>query len=392
MRGLALILLATPLLAASAMAQQPGQALDPELRSARAEQAAAEAQVARLGKVASAARSEAERLQAEQAAAAQAIEAAEARITIADAQLRLRSADVAAHRRRLAQEQQPISSLLAGLAIMGRRPPLLALAGQDSADELVKVRILIDSTLPVIRRRTAGIAAELAEGKQLEQAALAARSEVVRSRQNLVSKRQQFAALEQRALGQAVAAGSQALGVGDVAIAAGEDIERIGRERASSRTALALAAQLASEQPAPPRPFVAQGAAPGPPFAYQLPAAAPVTEGLATIDDSGVRSRGITLATARNAPLSAPAAGTVRFSGPFRTYDGVLIIDHGGGWLSLIVNISSPLKPGDMVRLADPIGRALGPIEVQLSRNGSRVSPALIAGSSASLSKGDKGG
>ena len=29
------------------------------------------------------------------------------------------------------------------------------------------------------------------------------------------------------------------------------------------------------------------------------------------------------------------------FSGPFRDYDGVLIIDHGGGWMSLIVNVAS---------------------------------------------------
>ena len=28
---------------------------------------------------------------------------------------------------------------------------------------------------------------------------------------------------------------------------------------------------------------------------------------------------------------------------------GSLIIDHGGGWMSLIVNVGSPLKPGDKV-------------------------------------------
>ena len=94
-------------------------------------------------------------MRAEQAASAQNIEAAEARITAADMQLRLASAYVAVHRQLLAGEQRPVSSLLAGLAVMGRRPPLLAIADQGSADELVKVRILLDSTLPVIRARTA---------------------------------------------------------------------------------------------------------------------------------------------------------------------------------------------------------------------------------------------
>lgn len=392
MRSASAVLILAPLLAASAVAQQAGEPLGTALRNARAEQAAAEARAATFDKAAADARSDADRLRAQQAAAAQAIEAAEARITAADAQLRIQSADVAAHRQRLAEEQRPISALLAGLAIMGRRPPMLALAGRGGTDELVKVRILIDSTLPVIRRRTGNIAAELSHGTRLEQAALAARAEVTRSRQDLVARRQQFAALEERALDQAFAAGSQALSAGDVAIAAGEDVERIGQAQESSRSARALAAELASEAPAPPRPFAAEGKTPAPPFAYQLPAAAPVTEGLESVNDSGVRSRGIALAAARGLRLSAPAAGTVRFAGPFRAYDGILIIDHGGGWMSLIVNVSSPLEPGDKIGIGDPIGRALGPIEVELSRNGNRLSPALIAGSSPGLSKNGKGG
>jgi septal ring factor EnvC (AmiA/AmiB activator) len=105
-----------------------------------------------------------------------------------------------------------------------------------------------------------------------------------------------------------------------------------------------------------------------------------------------VRSRGLTLAAARGAPVTAPADGLVKFAGPFRDYDGVLIIDHGGGWLSLIVNVASPLHPGDRIRLGQDIGRALGPLLVELSQNGRRISPALIAGSSPSLSKGMKGG
>jgi septal ring factor EnvC (AmiA/AmiB activator) len=117
-----------------------------------------------------------------------------------------------------------------------------------------------------------------------------------------------------------------------------------------------------------------------------------VTEGLGAVDSNGVRSRGITLGTARGAAVSAPADGIIRYSGPFRDYDGVVIIDHGGGWLTLLVDLSSQLRPGDKVRLGDPLGRALGPIEVELSHNGRRFSPALIAGSSPTLSNGAKRG
>ena len=387
-------ILALPFLAAASAPVQPaGASLNSQLQQARADQVAAEKEAARLEQAAAKAQGELDRLRAQQAASAQNIDAAEARITAADMQLRLTSAYVVAHRQQLAEQQRPVSSLLAGLAMMGRRPPLLAVAGPDgSADELVKVRILLDSTLPVIRARTAKLSADLSEGQQLEQAAMAARAELVRSRENLLTRRQQFASLEQQALQLAAKSGSQALSAGDVAIAAGENVESLAGSRASRRAAASMAAELASLDAAPARPLAPDSSTPRFPFAYELPAAAEVTEGLAHVDQSGVRARGIALATNRGAPVTAPAAGTVRFSGPFQDYDGVLIIDHGGGWMSLIVNVGSTLRPGDRVAPGQPVGRALGPLQVELSQNGRRISPALIAGSSQSMSKRPKGG
>ena len=393
MRPLGWVVLFAPLLLAASAPQQPlGQPLQDQVRRARAEQAAAEAETARLDKVAASARGEAERLRAEQAAAAQAIEAAEARITAADVQYKLAAADVAARRNRLAEEQRPVSALLAGLAVMAQRPPLLALADGGGTDELVKVSVLLDATLPVIRARTHALSGQLSDAQRLELAALSARAELVRSREALANRRRQFAALEQRALDRSLAAGGQALSTGDVAIAAGEEIERLKGEQSSSMSARALAAQLAAEGPAPPRPAAPSGQQPRPPFAYALPVRAPVVEGLGAVDENGVRSRGISFATGRGSQVAAPADGTVRFSGPFHDYDGIVVIDHGGGWMSLIVNVSSPLRPGDKVRIGDPLGRALGPIEVELSHNGRGFSPALIAGSSQTLSKAVKGG
>src|SRR5574338_1181925 len=88
--------------------------MDDELRQARSEQVAAEAEAEKLEQVAMQAHDDATRLRSQQKAAAQAIEAAEARITASDVQLRLASAYVAAQRKQLAREQQPIASLLAG--------------------------------------------------------------------------------------------------------------------------------------------------------------------------------------------------------------------------------------------------------------------------------------
>lgn len=392
MKRAALTVMLCSWVAASSAAQTLGDPLQAQLKQARSEQAAAEAQTVKLEQAAAQARGEAQRLRADEAVAAQAIEAAEARITAADAELRLTSAYVAAQRRQMAQEQRPVSALLAGLAVMGRRPPLVALADQGSTDELVKVRILLGSTLPVIRSRTGRLSAQLAKAQRLEQAVRKARAELGRSREDLIVKRQRFASLERRALQQALASSGQALSTGDEAIAAGENLERLRTAEASSRSARALARQLAAEPPPPLRPFAGEGRSPLPGLTYQLPSTAAVIEGLAEVNDSGVRSRGIALATARGSAVTAPGDGMVRFSGPFGDYDGVLIVDHGGGWVSLLVNVSTQLRPGDRVRLGQPIGRALGPLQVELSRGGRRISAALIAGSSVSLSKNGKGG
>jgi len=385
-----LLLFAPLLLAASTPVATPTEPVDAALRRARAEQAIADSATKRFERIAKGAQSEAARFQAREAAAANAIEAAEARISAADLSLRLASAAAGRQSAQLQREQQPIASLLSGLAMMARRPPLLAVADRGSTDDLVKVRVLLDATLPVIRSRTAALSGQLAEARRLQSDALAAKQELLRSREDLATRREQFAVLEARALKSFESARGQALAAGDVALAAGEDIEQLRGAETGGRAALAVAGQLAEIDPAPARPLGTEGRA-APPLPYQLPAPASVTEGLGSVNAHGVRARGLTLATTRGTPLTIPASGIVRFSGPFRSHDGVVIIDHGKGWMSLIVGVASPLKAGGRVALGGPLGRALGPIEVELSQNGRRVSPALIAGSSQTLSNGGKG-
>lgn len=387
--GLTWVALCASLLAASTgQSQLSDGPLELRAERALAEARAADAKVAKLEEAADRAQDEVERIQAQQAAAAEAIAAAEARISAADASARVIAAQIAARRERLRQEHAPATALLGGLAIMAERPPLLAVLDQGSTREFVRVRLLLDSTLPAIRARTASLRAELARGRQLQQNAEKARANLVGSRNALAERKLEFAELESKAVEIARRRGSAALGAGDVALARSEEAALLAGQLRRSGSARAIAAEMSQLPPPPARPGTkrAQDSAP---FAYLLPAA-PVTEGLGAVAPNGVRSRGLTLATSRGAEVAVPASGTLRFSGPFRSYDAVVIIDHGGGWMSLLLNVASPLKPGEKVQVGQPLGRALGRIGVELSRNGRHVSPALIAGSSQSLSKGGK--
>jgi septal ring factor EnvC (AmiA/AmiB activator) len=382
---------ATGAIAASAPVQQP-LPLDQQLQQSRQEAAAAEAQQHRLEAALAQAQSEAERIQLQETAAAQAIEAAEARIAAADAQAQLIGSQLADQRARLAQEQAPASSLLGGLVLMSRKPAILLLADNRSPEELVKLRLLAEAVLPAIRARTAKLSAELNSAERLRQAAVAARADAIREQADLRTREQQFAAIETRANQLAQARGGQALAAGDVAMAREEQSGQLQREAGSARSAAAIASELEAAGPAPERPGPSEGPPQPPPFPYRLPAAAPVTGGLGEVSDSGIRARGITLATSRGAAVGVPAHGTVLFSGPFRDFDGVVIIDHGGGWKSVLINVASSLPKGSQVTLGQRLGTALGPIEVQLLHNGSPVSAALIAGSSAVLSNRQKQG
>jgi len=388
-RPILVLALVTASVAASAPVLSAADALDAELARARSEANAAVREAQRLTELAGRQRDAAASLRTRQEAAAQAIAAAEAGISAADAEARLLAERLERQRDMLRRQQAPASALLAGLAMMAERPPILTLAEKGGTDEFVRVRLLLDSTLPVIRERTAALSQQLARGRRLEEQLASARQARVARRKDLQTRQEEFAALEQQVLRLADQTGLAALGAGDVALARGEVGEALTASQRSGRSAARTAAAVAALGSPPARPFPPEGPATLA-IDYRLPAEGTVTDGFGSVSDNGIRSRGITMATRRGDGLVAPAAGTILFAGPFRSQDGVIIIDHGKGWKSLILNAATDLEKGAKVRPGKEIGRALGPIGVELSRNGQHRSPALIAGSSATLSKSGK--
>ena len=83
--------------------------------------------------------------------------------------------------------------------------------------------------------------------------------------------------------------------------------------------------------------------------------------------------------------VSAPAHGVVRFLGPMAGYGHLVILDHGGGWATVL----APLDPehldadaGDAVLAGDRLGLVGEPVEegppylhIELRRNDKAVAP-----------------
>ncbi|HEU4958235.1 MAG TPA: peptidoglycan DD-metalloendopeptidase family protein [Sphingomicrobium sp.] len=378
------------LAAASTPLSAVTETADAALARARVEAGKAASRLAELEAKAARAGSRAERLRAEQAAAAAAIEESEAKIGEQDAQLRLARAKVELAERQLAVKRAPLAALLAGLTTMGRQPPILALADQGSVEEMIRVKALLDATMPVIERRSALLQADLAERRRSLAAVDKVRSDLTASRTELDKRRQRFAELEATASERAERLAGEAFRAGDRVLASDETLALARSEAAGQASARTVASRLAALDFAPARPIRGDSALPPQDLAYSLPIEAPLLEGLGSVSRAGISSRGLKFASSRGAAVIAPADGEIVFAAPFRGQDGIVIIDHPGGWTSLLLGVSSEKPKGSKVRRGEFIGRSLGPLGVELRHHGAPQSPALIAASSVPLSNGGK--
>ncbi len=383
--------LALPLLlAAAAPIAPPAETIDAALARAQVEARQASERLASLEAEARKAGDDAARLRAEQSAAAAAIEESEAKIGEADARLRLAQAYVVLAEQRLAERRAPLAALLAGLVTMGRQPPILALADQGSLEEIVRVKALLDVTMPVIQRRSAALQFQLANRQRLASKANAARAELAKGREELTRRQQRFAELEAKASERAQRLAGEAFGAGDRVLASEETLALTSGEASEQQASRQVAARLAQLDFAPARPLRGDAPLPRSDFGYSLPVEALLLDGLGSVSRAGIASRGLRFATQRGASVIAPADGEILFAAPYRGQDGVVIIDHTGGFTSLLLGIASQKPKGSKVRRGEFLGRALGPLGVELRHNGVPVSPALIAASSVPLSnRGD---
>ena len=92
-------------------------------------------------------------------------------------------------------------------------------------------------------------------------------------------------------------------------------------------------------------------------LAKNFPVAGPVRIRFGQNDGLGATSHGLTLAPRPGATVTAPAAGVVRFAGPFRGYRQILILEHSAGYHSLLAGMAKVnVAPGASVGAGEPVG------------------------------------
>ena len=376
-------------MAVSAVAQDQQK----RLAEARAQSIAAAARSAALDRQAESERDQAQQARQQEAAIAARIQQAEADIAAGQARTEIIQRLMAGQRRRLDQQQGPIVRLVAALQALARRPVMTSVVRPGSLGDIVHVRAVLAGTLPVIRERSTGVRTELNRTRRLQSDAATAARALAEARGRLETQRLALTRLEADHRLRSRTLGRDAVFESERAVALGErardivDLMNQIDDQAGVRESLAalpgpsLRPARAGETGAPVDTTAWSSATPP----YRLPVIGRIVTGLGEVSDAGVRSRGLTVVSASEATVVAPTQGRVAYAAPFRGYGNIVILDHGGGWTSLVSGLGSvSVRVGQSVDQGQPLGRAKSGddarITVELRRRGRPIDMTALIG------------
>lgn len=367
----------TPLaVAGGLMAQGNSRSLDSQqqaLRDAKAKAAAAERRSEFLRQEASNAANAADRIVAQRAVLAAEIDAAAAQIDAANARIAIISRRQRAQRAQLGQDSEPVLRLNAALQQMTGKPTALMMAQPGQRTDYIHLRAVMATVQPEITRRTSALRQQIAVQNELGAQELVALKSLNDARSRLRSRRASLAMLEGSVRGKAGDFSADAAIEFEQAIAQGERardiVSNIDTLRLSSEKAAALAAL---DGPSLRSGTVTKGAAVG--RAYLIPDRGEVIFGFSELNPTGYRERGLRLSLPPSSAVTAPAGGRVTYAGTYRSFGQIVIIEHGGGWTTLVTNLESlVVAKGATVAQSAVLGRARSDrpeITLELRRNG----------------------
>lgn len=368
--ALILILLATPTLAQSPAA--PRTYTKDDLRRAEAARDAAVARVRALEGQSSAVARDLSLIEADLVAAGADSGEREAAAYAAEEQLMILSDETETANRALSADQAALQDLLAALmTLSARRPPAIVTSPEDSATA-IRAAILMSDAAPALAKRAEGLRGQIAMLNHLADETRRQQANLVSATAALAARREEINALaaeKRRALSklnaETRAARNESRRLAEKAETLRDLLETLGRTSPATPGARPAAGSPGTPATLTPRPD-RTGLKPAVPAAVRPPAAA----GLPVWPARGARLRyfgqtiagapqeGLTLATRQAAQVVAPLDARVEYSGVFRSYGHMVILDVGGDVLVVVAGLDV-LYPetGQWVLAGEPIGR-----------------------------------
>ena len=315
----------------------------------------------------------------------------------------------------LARRRQQTAFTLAALERLALRPPDALIAAPGTPLETVRGALLLKSAVPALARRSSELRAELEELARVRAEIAEGRIALDRATGQRSAAREEIASLidaKAAILAETQAASRQAAERATALAAEATDmrelIARLSAERLAAAEADRRQAESRSideelrdlphkfERPPPPPP--AEVAALGPqavplierptlvrpfpegPGGLLMPARGRLIRRFDPALSSNPLSKGVVIETLPGAQVVAPFDGHVVFQGPFRGYGAILIIEHTGGYHTLLSGLGRiDAAVGQWLLAGEPVGvmgsEAMPELYVELRRASQPIDP-----------------
>lgn len=278
----------------------------------------------------------------------------------------------------LKTRRKELAEILAALQRLGRSPPPPLAVRPQAALEAIRSAILLGAVVPELRGEAQRLANDLESLVALRTRIAGERTQLAASTAALAEERVRIEALIE----------SKRLNLAET-LAEFEDARRqadkLGRETQSLQE---LIARMDAEVPAPEPQAIAPEARratltdPGrirPAMAFAdargllpLPVAGVPVARFGEADGFGGTLRGISIAARPGAQVTSPSDGWIVYSGPFRSYGQLLIMNVGGGYHVILAGLDRiSVELGQFVLAGEPVG---------IMGRAASAGPTLVAG------------
>lgn len=305
--------------------------------------------------------------------AAAKIRGIEGQLSAAEARIKPLEERERALRRSLENRRAVIAEVLAALQRIGRRPPPALMARPEDALQSVRTAIMLGAVLPDMRERAKTLATDLSDLVRVrngisEEKANLTRDVATLSAEStrmglLTEERQKKQAETEKALDaerqHAIALSRQVDNLKDLIARLEQGLDPATRAaRQAARAAVEPKGDVRSglaalKDPGRLTPAIAFASARG---HLPLPATGVKIRDYGAPDGVGGAEKGISLTTRTGAQVTSPCDGWVVYSGPFRSYGQLLILNAGGGYHVLLAGMERiSVDLGQFVLTGEPV-------------------------------------
>jgi murein hydrolase activator len=308
---------------------------------------------------------------------AKTLESQQTAVQTADAKLKKLGVESIVIRSTLAEKQDQLSELLAGLQRLEQNPPPALVVEPQNILQALRGAMMFGAVVPEMRdqaldlqnnlHRLEAIKSETEDAKKTQEQALAAlaisQSELVKlqaeKKASAINSAKDLEAEKRRA----VELASQAKNLKQLLAALEE--EKIKAEAIKTAEAKALELDERKKREALLRPMMVFTQAHG---KIEYPVQGDKLKQFGDDNGLGGTLDGLAIATAPDSNVISPVDGRVEFAGPFRSYGQLLILNVGEGYLVLLAGMNQiSAEIGQSIRAGEPLGHmGKGPSSVAL--------------------------